>query len=208
MAKLPLTFYTNPMSRGRIARWMLEEIAQPYETVYLDYGTSMKAPEYLAINPMGKVPAIKHGEVIVTENAAICSYLADAFPEAGLAPAPNSPLRGSYSRWLFFAAGPIEQAITNKALGFVIPEGKSAMAGYGSYEQTMDVLATAVRDRTYLVGDQFTTADLIVGSQIGFGLQFGGIEKRPEFVSYWAGLATRAAKLRADAIDNALTPKR
>lgn len=208
MDKIPLTFYTNPMSRGRIARWMLEEIGQPYETVYLEYGTSMKAPDYLAINPMGKVPAIKHGEMIVTENAAICAYLADAFPEAGLAPPPNSPLRGSYYRWLFFAAGPIEQAVTNKAMGFVIPEGKSGMAGYGSYEQTMDVLAAAVRGKTYLVGEHFTTADLIVGSQIGFGLQFGGLEKRPEFVSYWASLAARPAKLRADAIDNALAPKR
>ncbi|MEJ0058187.1 MAG: glutathione S-transferase N-terminal domain-containing protein [Terricaulis sp.] len=103
MAK-DLVFYTNPMSRGRITRWMLEEIGAPYRTEVLDYGTTMKAPEYLAVNPMGKVPAILHGDVIVTEGAAICAYLADAFPEAGLAPAVDDPLRGTYYRWLFFAA--------------------------------------------------------------------------------------------------------
>ena len=208
MAKLPLTFYTNPMSRGRITRWMLEEINQPYETVLLDYGTSMKAPEYLAINPMGKVPAIKHGDTVVTEGAAICTYLADAFPEAGLAPEAGSTLRGSYFRWLFFAAGPLEQAITNKSFGFEVSEEKSRMAGYGNFAQTMEVLAAAVRDRSYLVGDRFSAADLVLGSQIGFGLQFGGLEKRPEFTQYWAGLAARPAKLRADEIDNGLMPKR
>ena len=208
MTNLPLLFYTNPMSRGRIVRWMLEELAVPYETVLLEYGTTMKAPEYLAINPMGKVPALKHGETVVTECAAVCAYLADAFPEAGLAPAPSSPLRGSYLRWLFFAAGPLEQAITNKAMGFEMPAGKSGMAGYGSFEQTIEVLAAAVRDRSYLLGDQFSAADVVLGSQIGFGLQFGSLEKRPEFERYWAGLASRPAKLRADAIDNALMPKR
>jgi glutathione S-transferase len=103
-----LTFYTNPMSRGRIVRWMLEEIGQPYDTVLLDYGTTMKAPDYLAVNPMGKVPALKHGDAVITEGGAICAYLADAFPQAALAPPHGSPLRGAYYRWLFYAAGPVK----------------------------------------------------------------------------------------------------
>jgi glutathione S-transferase len=124
-----LIFYTNPQSRGRIVRWMLEEVGQPYRTELLNYGTTMKAPEYLTVNPMGKVPALRHGDTVVTETAAICAYLADAFPEAGLAPAPGDRLRGPYFRWLFFAAGPIEAAASNKALGFVVPEGRERMMG-------------------------------------------------------------------------------
>ncbi len=197
-----LTFYTNPMSRGQIARWMLEEVGAPYEQVLLDYGTTMKAPEYLAINPMGKVPAIKHGDVVVTEGAAICAYLADAFPEAGLAPALAD--RGAYYRALFFAAGPIEAAVTNKALGVIIPEGRDRMAGYGSFEATMDGMETLIGGRRYIAGDTFTAADVYFGSQVGWGLQFGSIEKRPAFEAYWAGLAERPAYLKAKAIDMAL----
>ena len=111
-----LVFYTNPMSRGRIARWMLEEVGCSYRTELLEYGTTMKAADYLAINPMGKVPAIRHGDTIVTECAAICAYLADVFPDAGLAPPPDA--RGAYYRWLFFAAGPLEAAVVNHSLGF------------------------------------------------------------------------------------------
>jgi len=105
-----LVFYTHPMSRGRIVRWMLEEVGQPYQTELLDFATTMRAPAYLAINPMGKVPALRHGEIVVTEAAAICAYLADAFPEAGLAPPPGDKRRGAYYRWLFFAAGPLDAA--------------------------------------------------------------------------------------------------
>jgi glutathione S-transferase len=202
---MSLIFYTNPMSRGQIARWMLEEVGQPYEQVLLDYGTTMKAPEYLAINPMGKVPAIKHGDVVVTECAAICAYLADAFPEAGLAPDPAH--RADYYRWLFFGAGPLEQAITNKALGFVVPADKSMMAGYGSFEAAMDGLEAAVAGKTYVAGDRFSAADVYVGSQIGWGLMFGSIEKRPAFEAYWAGICERPAYLKAKGIDNALMPK-
>ena len=199
-----LTFYTNPMSRGQIARWMLEEVGAPYEQVLLDYGTTMKAPEYLAINPMGKVPAIKHGDRVVTEAAAICAYLADAFPEAGLAP----PLadRADYYRWLFFTAGPIEQAIINKALGFVMPPEKAMMAGYGSFDAAMDGLEAAVAGKTYVAGGQFTAADVIVGSQIGWGLAFGTIPVRPAFQAYLGGLTDRPAYVRAKAIDAALMP--
>jgi glutathione S-transferase len=201
-----LVLYTNPMSRGRIVRWMLEETGAPYSTEILEYGTTMKAPAYLAINPMGKVPALRHGDTIVTEVSAICAYLADAFPQAGLAPAPTSKLRGAYYRWLFYAAGPVEQAVTNRALGFVVPEGRSVMAGYGNFADVMNTLEAAVTGRTYLVGDTFSAADVYLGSQIGFGLMFGSMEKRPAFEAYYAGLRQRPALIRANAIDDALIP--
>jgi glutathione S-transferase len=199
-----LTFYTNPMSRGQIARWMLEEVGQPYEQVVLDYATTLKAPEYLAINPMGKVPAIKHGDAVVTEVAAICAYLADAFPEADLAPAPAD--RADYYRWLFFAAGPVEAAITDKYLGVEVAPDKSRMAGYGNFKAMMDGLETAVTGKRYITGDRFTAADVYVGAQIGWGLAFGTIEKRPAFEAYWDGLKDRPAYLKAKAIDEALIP--
>lgn len=200
-----LTFYTNPMSRGRIVRWMLEEVGQPYETVVLDYGTTMKGRDYLAINPMGKVPAIKHGDTVVTECAAICAYLADAFPQAKLAPPSGSKLRAPYYRWLFFAAGPIEAMASNHALGVQIPDEKRGMVGYGSREQVMDALEKALDGREYLVADTFTAADLYVGAQLGWGMQFGTIEKRPVFEHYVGPLLARPASVRAQEIDNALT---
>jgi glutathione S-transferase len=201
-----LVLYTNPMSRGRIARWMLEEVGQPYRAEVLEYGTTMKSPDYLAVNPMGKVPAIRHGEVVVTEGAAICAYLADAFPEAGLAPPPG-PARAAYYRWLFFAAGPVEAAVTNKALGFEVPPERAMMAGYGSFAAVMDTLEHAVTRAAYVAGDAFTAADVYFGSQIGWGLQFGSIEKRPAFESYWARISARPAYARAGALDDALMPK-
>jgi glutathione S-transferase len=199
-----LVFYTNPMSRGRIARWMLEEVGAPYRTVALDYASSMKAPEYLAINPMGKVPAITHRGVTVTEGAAICAYLADAFPEAGLAPPTTSPERGTYYRWLMFACGPIESAVTNKSLGFEVPAERKVMAGYGCLEDTLNALEQAVSGKTYIAGDRFSAADVYVGSQIGWGMMFGSIEKRPAFEAYWAGISQRPAAKRAAQIDDAL----
>jgi glutathione S-transferase len=202
-----LVFYTNPMSRGRIVRWMLEEVGQPYRTELLDFRASMKGPAYLAINPMGKVPTIRHGDAVVTEGAAICAYLADAFPAAGLAPPVGDRSRAPYYRWLFFGAGPIEAAVTNKALGFSIPQGREVMAGYGSYEDTLNALEHAVSGRNYIAGDSFTAADVYVGSQIGSGLRFGMIEKRPAFENYWAGLSGRPAFLRATEIDDALVAK-
>jgi glutathione S-transferase len=204
MSDTSLVLYTNPMSRGRIARWMLEEIAHPYETVVLEYGTTMKAPDFLAINPMGKVPAITHCGVVVTEAAAICAYLADAFQDAGLAPPPGNPRRGPYYRWLFFGAGPVEAAATGKALGLLAPPEKGAMAGYGSYEAVLGALETAVRDGPYLCGEQFTAADLYLGSQIGWGMQFGTLEKRPALEDYWIRVSDRPAYRRATEIDDAL----
>ncbi len=200
-----LVLYTHPMSRGRIARWMLEEVGQPYRTELLEFAT-MKAPAFLAVNPMGKVPAIRHGDMVVTEAAAICAYLADAFPEAGLAPAAGDRLRGPYYRWLFFAAGPLEAAASNKAMGFEVPPERRAMMGYGSYADVMNALESALSGRDYLVGDRFTAADLYLGSHLGWGMAFGTIEKRPAFERYWERLAKRPANRRADEIDNALMP--
>jgi glutathione S-transferase len=200
-----LVFYTNPMSRGRIVRWMLEEVGHPYRTEVLGYDT-MKAPAYLAINPMGKVPAIRHGDAVVTECAAICAYLADVFPDAGLAPPAADRLRAPYYRWLFFAAGPFEAAVTNKALNVVVPKGRERMVGYGRFDDVMNVLEAAVSRSDYLVGDGFTAADVYVGSQIGFGLMFGTIEKRPAFERYWARINARPAAVRAKQIDDALMP--
>ncbi len=199
-----LVFYTNPRSRGRIVRWMLEEIGQPYRTEVLDYGTTMKAPAYLAINPMGKVPALRHGDVVVTEAAAICAYLADAFPQAGLAPPHGDRLRGPYYRWLFFAAGPVEAAVSNKAFGFVVPPEREGTIGYGSFQRVMDTLEQAVSGGNYLVGDKFTAADVYAGSQIGFGLMFKTFEPRPAFQHYWQRITVRPAYVRARALDEAL----
>jgi glutathione S-transferase len=202
-----LILYTNPMSRGRIARWMLEEVGQPYRTEVLDYATSMKAPAYLAINPMGKVPALRHGDVVVTETAAICAYLADAFPEAKLAPPPGDRRRGPYYRWLFFSAGPVEAAVSNKALGVVVPPERERMMGYGRFEHVMSTLEAALSRADYLAGDDFTAADLYVGSQLGFGMTFGTIEKRPTFERYWQQVSARPACKRARELDDALAPR-
>jgi glutathione S-transferase len=197
-----LVFYTNPMSRGRMARWMLEETGVPYRTEILEYGKSMKGAEYLAVNPLGKVPAIRHGVAVVTETAAICAYLADAFPEAGLA--PPSGQRAAYYRWLFFFSGPLEATIVNRALGFEVPAEKRMMAGYGSFEQMMGIVERAVTASNYIAGDTFSAADVYCGSQIGFGLQFGSLEKRPAFVDYWKRISERDAYRRARALDDAL----
>ena len=197
-----LIFYTNPMSRGQIVRWMLEEVGVPYETRLLDYGTTMKAADYLAVNPMGKVPAIVHAGRAVTECAAICAYLADAFPAAGLAPAPAE--RADYYRWLFFTAGPVEQAITAKQFGFEPASDQQRMAGFGSLAAALDALEGAVAGKAHVAGDRFSAADVYVGSQIDWGLQFGTIAPRPAFEAYAAGLRERPAYQRAKEIDNGL----
>jgi glutathione S-transferase len=196
-----LVLYTNPMSRGRIARWMLEEVGTAYRAEILGYGTTMKDSTYKAVNPMGKVPTLVHGRSTVTECAAICAYLADAFPAAGLA--PGAAQRADYYRWMFFAAGPLEAAVSNRALGFEVPEGQERMIGYGTFADVMDTLEFALRSNSYIAGDNFTAADVYVGSQIGWGLQFGSIEKRPTFEQYFGRLALRDAYLRAAEKDDA-----
>ncbi len=196
-----LTLYTNPMSRGRIARWMLEEVGAPYEAKIVPYGQH-KAPDYLALNPMGKLPTLVHGKTVVTECAAICAYLADAFPEAGLAPALKD--RGAYYRWMFFAAGPLEAATTNQSFGFQLPENGDRRAGYGSYEQTLDALDYAVTRSEFVAGDRFTAADVYLGSHIGFGLAFKTIEPREAFVAYWKRIEARPACVKARETDERL----
>lgn len=200
-----LTLYSHPQSRGRIARWMLEETGAPYKVEYMGYGTTMKGTDYLAINPMGKVPALKHGNIVVTEVAAICAYLADAFPQANLAP-PNDQ-RGAYYRWLFFGAGPVEAAITNKALGVQVSDEQRGFVGYGSLEQVLDTLERAVSGGGYIASDTFTAADLYIGAQIGYGLRFNTIEARPAFTAYWERLSKRPGRQRADELDNAAMEK-
>lgn len=201
-----IVFYSNPFSRGGIVQWMLEELGVPYKTEILEYGTTMKAPDYLSINPMGKVPAIKHGDVVVTEAAAICAYLADAFPEAGLAPPPAE--RGAYYRWLFFGAGPVEAALSNQVCGFQPTKEQEMQVGYGSFAAVVDTLAQAVAGRQFIASDSFSAADVYIGSQIGWGMRFGSLETRPEFVAYWAGLKDRPAHRRVEAMFDDAMAKR
>jgi glutathione S-transferase len=203
MAK-ELIFYTNPMSRGQIIRWMLEETGAAYQQELIEYGEQIKSAEYLAINPMGKIPAIKHGEYIVTECAAICAYLADAFPDANLAPDLSN--RADYYRWLFFAAGPLESAITNKSLGVEPSDDQQRMAGYGNYDLVVSVLDQLLGGRNYICGDTFTAADVYVGSQIDFGLQFKTLEPTDNFSAYAERMRARDAYQAAKKIDIALMP--
>jgi len=202
-----LVFYTHPMSRGRIARWMLEEVGKPYRTEILEYAASMKSPEYLAINPMGKVPAIRHGDVAVTEAGAICAYLADAFPEVGLAPPLGDKRRGPYFRWMFFGAGPIEGFMAARALGAEAKPEQKRMVGWGDETDLMNALETAIRGRDFILGDQFSAADVYFGSHIGWGMQFGSIERRPAFEAYDQRLRNRPAAIRAREIDDAVAAK-
>jgi glutathione S-transferase len=200
-----LTFYTNPMSRGRIVRWMLEEIGQPYDTVLLDYASSMKDAAYLAINPMGKVPALSHNGAVVTECAAICTYLADAFPDAGLAPLPSDLLRAPYLRWMFFCAGPVEAALNVAGLGVTVPENKRAMVGWGDMDMVVARLdEVASNAAPFVLGEKFSALDVYLGGQVGFGLQFGSLPKLPSFVAYAERIASRPAAIRAREIDDAL----
>ena len=197
-----LTFYTNPMSRGQTVRWMLEEVGEPYETEILDYGTTMKSEPYLSVNPMGKVPAIVHKGKVVTEVAAICCYLADAFPAAGLAPDPKD--RADYYRWIFFTSGPVEAAFTARSMGWEVPPDRQAMAGFGNYEQAMRTLEKTLSDREYIAADRFTAADLFIGAMVGFMLRFNLLEPTPVFTDYAERMTDRDAYRRAQEIDGKL----
>jgi predicted DNA-binding transcriptional regulator YafY/glutathione S-transferase len=190
-----LVLFTNPQSRGNVVHWMLEEIGHPYHVVVKEYGAPMKDPEYLAINPMGKVPALIHGDTVVTETAAILAYLADAFPAAALAPPPAE--RGDYYRWMFFAAGCLEPAISNHSAGWdpATPEMQGRF-GYGSYGLVLETLAAHLRGRSHVAADRFTAADIHVGSMLNWGMRFEVVEKRPEFERYCQGLMSRPAAIR------------
>jgi len=196
-----LTFYTHPMSRARITRWMLEETGLPYEEVVLDFGTTIKSPEYLAVNPMGKVPALRHGDTVITENAAICAYLADLVPDKRLAPPLGSPERGSYYRWLFFLAGPVEALFTARSTGTL---AKPMQAGYGSEADVLRVLEQAVAGREFLCGDHFTAADLYMAAFVGYYMMIGELEKKPAFVEFASRHAQRPAAIAANQRDDAL----
>lgn len=196
-----ITFYTHPRSRGRIVRWMLEEVGADYEPIYLEMGGSLQADEFAMINPMRKVPAIRHRDAIVTETPAICAYLADAFPDAGLAP----PLehRADYYRWLFFGAGPLEAAITNKALGVELKPEQQAFVGYGDLSRVLSTLESALSGGAWLAGGEFSAADLYIGAQLSFGLQFGTIEQRAAFLDFVGLVTVRDAYKRAAELDDA-----
>jgi glutathione S-transferase len=196
-----LIFYTNPQSRGRIVRWMLEELGHPYETEVIPYD-QIKSERYLAVNPMGKVPAIKHRGQVVTECAAICAYLADLFPQAGLAPRDEE--KADYYRWMFYAAGPAEAAVSNQAMGWVPTPERERMFGYGNFDKVVAVLDELFSLRDYVCGDRFTAADVYVGSQIMFPLQFGMLPERESFIRYRDRLQSREAYKRANDIDERL----
>lgn len=220
---MTMTFYTNPNSRGRMVRWMLEEIDCTYETVIMDYqptkqddrwgGAALASPTladadgpragfFRDVNPMGKIPALVHNGQTITETAAICAYLADAFPEAKLAPAAVE--RADYYRWLFFAAGPLEQAVTNHRAGFNPMPDQEFFFGYGSYERTVDQLERAVLAHPFIAGERFTAADVYVGSHIGWGLGLQTLPPRAAFLAYAEKLTSRDAYKRAVAKDEAL----
>lgn len=196
-----LTLYHWAPSRSMTARWMLEEVGEPYEIVLTDI-TKGIGRDYLAVNPLGKVPALRHGDTIVTETAAICCYLADAFPAAKLAPAVGDPLRGAYLKWLFFGPSCIEPAVIHKAMGW--PEARRGMLGWGSYDDVVAVLRDAVGGRRYIVGDTFTAADVVIGAQIDWAVQFKLLPELAEFVAYRDGLSRRPARQRQQEADAAL----
>jgi glutathione S-transferase len=197
-----IIFYHNPMSRGQIVRWMLEEVGAPYDTEILDYASTMKDEDYRAVNPMMKVPAISHNGKVVTECAAICAYLADVFPEAGLGPRENE--KADYYRWLFFAAGPLEQAVTNHAVGFEPTPERERMFGYGNYDLAVNALADHLGRNDYVCGSRFTAADVYVGSAVMWGTQFGTLPNNDAFTAYADRLSQREAYRRGKDEDNQL----
>ncbi|MDP9085693.1 MAG: glutathione S-transferase family protein [Pseudomonadota bacterium] len=198
-----LKFYTHPQSRGQIIRWMLEEVGQPYDTEILTFDGTLKGEAFAKINPMQKIPAIVHDGNIVTEVAAICLYLADAFPQADLAPPTME--RANYYRWTFFASGPIEAAFSNKSAGWEPDADKQRMFGYGSFDRAVDTLEKAVSGKKFIAGDKFSAADVVVGSQIGFMLMFKLLEPRPAFSAYVASVTDRDAYRRGKQLDEEAT---
>jgi glutathione S-transferase len=206
MSAANLTLYHAAPSRSSTVLWMLEEIGQPFKLVVLDMKKGeQREAAYLAVNPMGKVPAVKHGETVITESAAICTYLADEFPAAKLAPAIGDPARGTYLRWMFFHGSAFEPAVIDHALKR--EPGARQMLPYGDYDTTMNVLAGALAKGPYLLGDTFSAADVQMGSNLRWTMQFGIVPQRPEFVRYVERLKQRPALIRAMARDEKLAPK-
>ncbi len=199
-----LTLYHIAPSRSSIALWMLEEVGEPYEIKLLKMseGDNLK-PDYLAINPLGKVPALKHGEAVVTEVAAICTYLADEFPAAKLNVPVGTPRRGLYLKWLFFGPSVIEPAMTDRAFPRKETPRASAL-GWRDFDTVLDVVADALKPGPYLMGEQFTAADVVIGAGLRYGMMFKMIPERKEFSDYVARFAARPAAQRAAARDKEL----
>jgi len=188
-----VTLYSNPMSRGRTVQWLLDELGAPDEVKLIDLAKGeQKTPQYLAINPMGKVPAIVHRGVVVTEAAAICVYLADAFPQAGLAPKLDDPKRGTYLRWIFFGVGCFEPAVMDKMLGRP-PVERTGAIGYGTYDTMLAALATALTPGPWILGERFSAADVFVGSQLHYAVMTKAIEPTPVIQKYVDRIAARPA---------------
>jgi glutathione S-transferase len=196
-----MKLYWSPRTRSFSSLWLMEETGQPYERVLTDISTgAQRTPEYLAINPMGKVPALRHGDTVITELAAICTYLADEFPGAKLNVPIGTPRRGTYLKWLFFGPGCLEAAVIDRASPRK-EEPRRAMLGYGDFDTTMNVLAAAVATGPWLMGEQFTAADVVLGANVRWGMMFKMVPERPEFTAYAARIAARPAAQRADAKD-------
>lgn len=198
------TFFTHPMSRGQVARWALHEVDADYEQVIIDW--KAKPAAFLAANPMGKVPTIVHhgdgGDRVVTEASAICHYLAEMHPQAHLLPKDDE--MADYFRWIFFANGPVEQAITSRALKFEPTPEQEMMAGWGNFDRTMTTLEQHLSDRQFVCGDRFTMADVCVGSAVDWGLNFGIVPPNEAFVAYAERMQSRSRYRAAKAIDNKL----
>lgn len=198
------TFYTVAMSRGQISRWALHEAGADYEHVVFDWAT--RPESFKTINPMNKVPALVHHtqghDHVVTECAAINHYLAEAHPAAGLLPDPHE--KAAYFRWLFFAAGPLEQALIARSFDWQVPEGKTGQAGFGSFELTLDAIDSWLSQNDFIAGGRFTMADTYVGSQFVWGLRFGSIPERPSFRDYVERITQRPAYAEANGIDAAI----
>jgi len=202
-----ITLFTNKMSRGRIVQWMLEELGEPFDVQYIDYGATMKSANFLQINPMGKVPALKHGDVVITETPAILTYLADAYPEKGLIPTQGSHARAAFYRWLFFTAGPLEAVTMNQFLGMTPPAlspfGKpsSGVLGYGTLELALNTIENHIKENTWVCGEQFTAADIYIASHLSAGCSiFNAYATRPVFDDYIQRAVSRPAKQRAEAV--------
>jgi glutathione S-transferase len=196
-----LTLFHATPSRSSIALWMLEEIGEPYDVKLLDLAKGdQQKPDYLAVNPMGKVPALKHGDAVVTESAAICTYLADAFPRAGLTVPVGDPRRGVYLKWLFFGPGVLEPAVTDRAFPRK-EDPRRGTLGYGDFDTVMNVLSKAVTAGPFLMGEQFTAADVVIGANLRWGMIFKLIPERKELSDYVARFQDRPAAKRAEAKD-------
>ena len=192
MEKMGLKLYSNAQSRGLVIEWLLIELGAEFEKIELAYHTEMKSESYLKINPFGKVPTLVDGDVVIYEMPAICAYLADKFFDQGLAPALDDPKRGLYFRWLFFAAGPWDAATTDRALKVEITDEQKMHIGYGNFQDTYTALIQGLEQaQPYLCGEQFTVADVFVGSMLFWQLKMAELESHPAIEKYLNSIKSR-----------------